>query len=159
MCRSYIGTYYGNIMKNGCIQIPAPLAAIIKGNDLPDKFCVFSVKLTCCFVSVIQLYNAVSDSGPEIDKIIADISFTDIMQIVRNPQVESAEYCGMVQMSKKHKLRVPPRALSLAGLSDEDEIAILGQLNYIEIWRRDLWIEQKERAAKLWEKHPNISFL
>ena len=114
MSRYYYGTYYGNITKNGYIAIPLPLAAIIRENNYPDKLHVIAVNQTYYPVPVIKLYNVISVSDPDINRTIDDISFMDKTHVVRIPQVESLEYCGIVQLSKKYKVRIPKRAMALA---------------------------------------------
>lgn len=144
----YLGKHYDNIKQDGYLVLPHPWAAIMRAYNYPVNLHVIAVKETACAVSIIKLYNAISGDDTELNEIIADINFIDDARVVRDPTVKSLEYCGSVQLSKKRRLQIPKRALTLACLSDKDEIVMRGSINHMEILKRNLWQELDEERIK-----------
>lgn len=143
---AFSGKYYYSLDPKGRIIIPAPFREIISSNYNPKLYIVNAAFDKCLHVYPQEEWNSLEEKVRQLPKMQEEVRFF-MRRVIASAQE--------VELDKQGRILVPASLREDAGLNSE--IAIVGQIEKIELWDRKEWdtvvdpsrIDQKAVEEKL----------
>lgn len=143
---AFSGKYYYSLDPKGRIIIPAPFREIISSNYNPKLYIVNAAFDKCLHVYPQEEWNNLEEKVRQLPKMQEEVRFF-MRRVIASAQE--------VELDKQGRILVPASLREDAGLNSE--IAIVGQIEKIELWDRKEWdavvdpsrIDQKTVEEKL----------
>lgn len=125
---AFSGKYYYSLDPKGRIIIPAPFREIISSNYNPKLYIVNAAFDRCLHVYPQEEWNSLEEKVRQLPKMQEEVRFF-MRRVIASAQE--------VELDKQGRILVPASLREDAGLNSE--IAIVGQIEKIELWDRKEW--------------------
>jgi MraZ protein len=145
---AFSGKYYYTLDPKGRLIIPAPFREIISSNYNPKLYMVNAAFDNCLHIYPQEEWQKLEDKVRQLP------SMDDAVKFFKRKVIASAQE---VELDKQGRVLVPASLREDAGLNSD--IAIVGQIDRIDLWDRKEWdlvtdaskVDRKAVEAKLTE--------
>jgi MraZ protein len=125
---AFSGKYYYSIDPKGRVIIPAPFREIISSNYSPKLIIVNAAFDTCLHVYPQEEWNRLEEKVRQLPKMQEEVRFF-MRRVIASAQEG--------EMDKQGRILIPAALREDAAL--HNDIAIVGQIEKIELWDRGEW--------------------